>query len=276
MPDTRRGARVTGKSNSPWSVLVFSLGRSNSISPIVATDSPKRVQQGVADRFGIETLARGAQAYCAHASQLQPRFVFCCICMTPPISTIPLADASTSPLGARGLLPLPQGTSAHCAPFAASCITPGAVSRKPSPYPQTGGFCRPIDHCGSLKNVARRVPRHPGTPFLGGHARFGARPQRNPAPRSATRTRSTVMVLVAYHSLAACRGCHEAGRYLRRPPSCPEGPAPWLCHPCAQQRRPPQYALQVDGPLHPGNYRHLCQCGWRRAAGHCGPHVVLS
>jgi hypothetical protein len=35
---------------------------------------PKRVQQGVVDRFGIETLAGGGQATTAlHASQLQPK-----------------------------------------------------------------------------------------------------------------------------------------------------------------------------------------------------------
>ena len=56
----------------------------------------------------------------------------------------------------------------------------------------------------------------------------------------------------------------------------PQGTAPRLCYPCAQQRRTPESAFQVDGALHHGNYRHLCQCGRRRTASHCRPHVVLS
>src|SRR5882672_2063024 len=46
------------------------------------------------------------------------------VCMTQPISTIPLADASTSPLGSatRSSAP-PWGTIGPCAPFAAPCVT---------------------------------------------------------------------------------------------------------------------------------------------------------
>jgi integrase/recombinase XerD len=55
-----------------------------------------------------------------------------------------------------------------------------------------------------------------------------------------------------------------------------QGPAPWLRHSRLKQGRPPQYALEVDGPLHHGNYRHLCERCRRRAAGHCRPHVVVS
>src|SRR5438046_1786891 len=43
--------------------------------------------------------------------------------------------------------------------------------------PQTGGFCRPGDHCGKPQKTSERyVPHHTGTPLPVGHARHGARP----------------------------------------------------------------------------------------------------
>src|SRR5467141_1683178 len=46
------------------------------------------------------------------------------VCMTQPISTIPLADASTSPLGSATRSSAPSwGTIGPCAPFAAPCVT---------------------------------------------------------------------------------------------------------------------------------------------------------
>ena len=49
---------------------------------------------------------------------------------------MPLVGASISPLGsARCSFAPPWDTIAPCAPFVASCITPGAVSQKPSTSP---------------------------------------------------------------------------------------------------------------------------------------------
>src|SRR5262249_24849195 len=68
----------------------------------------------------------------------------------------------------------------------------------------------------------------------------------------------------------------EASGHRRRPPPCPQGLTPWLCHQCRHQGRPPAYVVEVDGALDPRNYGHLCERNGRRAASHRGPHVVLS
>ena len=101
----------------------------------------------------------------------------------------------------------------------------------------------------------------------------GARPPRDPEAAPKGDSRCAPLGVCPQYGLAACDGRHERRQHPGRPSPVPEGLAAWLRHPCAVERRPAEYGVEVDGARQAGNHGDLLQRRRRGATEHRGKDV---
>lgn len=125
-----------------------------------------------------------------------------------------------------------------------------------------------------LRRLAREGDIYPDTEGPR-HARFGASASRSSHTQGeGGHPGAAAVALVAEHGLAAGARGDGRGRDQRWAAPVPQGPAPRLRRTCRGQRRPAQYALQVDGACVALGDGHLCRCLGRGTAGDRRADVV--